>query len=195
MSNLVREISKDTFQGLILFSRGLPINLVAIPLAYAIMIPNKTNLLYAVGGFLTLFFGIILHDTEFKYEGKLPKVFLGKFISLYGLTLGYFSGYILLKAIYNKKIGNLLSTFVTTIILCILLSWTLYHDNMDKVPQEIASSLAGVCVGGFIGMYFYHLDYNLKKEAQKDEIEKNTEVVCRTYQDGLMVDEQRTSSD
>jgi len=53
--------------------------------------------------------------------------------------------------------------------------------------------LAGLCVGGFIGMLFAHFIHNLEKKKIQDDEELNTQVVCRTYQDGLLIDEQKTS--
>ena len=109
------------------------------------------------------------------------------------MALGYFSGYFLMMSMNSQKIGNLLAVFVTTLILAILLAWSLRSDSLNDVPDEIGSTLAGLCVGGFIGMLFAHFIHNLEKKKIQDDEELNTQVVCRTYQDGLLIDEQKTS--
>ena len=186
-------IIKNLSDSLSCFSKGLPIALIVIPAVLVIMTLTKNSALYFSGAFITFILGIVLHDPQYTHKGAAPAAMLGHYISFYGMALGYFSGYFLMMSMYSQKIGSLLAVFVTTLILAILLSWSLRSDSLNDVPDEMGSTLAGLCVGGFIGMLFAHFIHNLEKKKIQDDEELNTQVVCRTYQDGLLIDEQKTS--
>ena len=190
----ITNIIKNLNDSLSCFTKGLPIALIVIPTVLVVMTLTKNSALYCGGAFITFILGIVLHDPQYIHKGALPSAMLGHYISFYGVALGYFSGYFLMTSMYSQKIGNLLSVFVTTLILAILMSWSLHSDSLNDVPDEIGSTLAGLCVGGFIGMLFANFIHNLKKKKVTDDEELNTQVICRTYQDGLLIDEQKTSA-
>lgn len=181
-SKLSSTVMKQVKEGTQCFSKGLPIALLIIPLSLFLMSPSRDKALYAGGALFAFIFGLLLVSGSAD-PGIDKPAFLGNHISFYGIALGYFAGNLLAKAYFEEKLGNMLSVFVMTCILCVLLSWSLYSENMNRVPIEIASSFAGIFFGVLIGMTFTYFSLQPKKAEE----EKEKSIMCRTYKDGNLV--------
>ena len=181
-SSMTASVLRQVKEGSHAFSKGIPIALLVIPLSLFLMSPSRDKALYAGGALFAFILGLLLVNSNANPGIEKP-AFLGNHISFYGIALGYFAGNLLAKAYYEEKLGNMLSVFVMTCILCVVLSWSLYSENMEKVPVEIASSLAGIFFGIIIGMIFTYFSLQPKKVEE----EKEKSIMCRTYQDGNLV--------
>ena len=169
------------------FVKGMPLALVILPLILLLTQPNMEKAMY-LGGSLFVFVVASLFINK-GTTGTTSFSFDGNYISFYGIVLGFFMGNIFLQNMYAFKLGNILSTFVLSLNAVVLTAWVVTLDNTDETAKELGSTLIGLFIGGAIGIFFAHLTYNLRNKKDKNE---KTETVCRTYEDGILVDEQRT---
>jgi hypothetical protein len=186
--DIVKDIITETKQGLQCFIRGLPICLF-IPTYLFFINPSTENGIFAGGAFISFIFGISFASSAEIANNttkNLPKAFLGNSISLYGLTIGYIGGYKMLEGVFNDKLGNVLGSFLLTLILAIIVSWGLHIDDLSNVPSEIASTFLAISIGGAIGGYTAYMVRYLNKKKNKNK--KDSTILCKAYKNGTLVD-------
>lgn len=172
------------------FARSLPVALVATSLAVTTMRPSKENGMFFGGSVLAFIVGTLFIGDDGATSvpsSKYPRAFLPNNVSFYGIALGYFAGYILMISFHEHKIGNVVASFLIMLILALLVSWSLYHDQPQEILLEFGRTMGGVCLGGLIGILFAHFTHRITQNKEED-----TEMVCRTYKDGLLIHEERT---
>jgi hypothetical protein len=187
-TSIIQEVQIQTLEGLQAFLRGLPLCLL-IPTYLFLMNPNTENGILSGGSIIALFVGLSFvppEKTVRDLKPILPNAFLGNTISLYGITVGFMGGYKMLEGVFNDKLGNILASFLVTLIVGVLVSWGLHVNDMNKVPAEIANTFLAISIGGVIGGYCaWVINYVNKKKDKKAEKSK---VLCKAYDNGKIID-------
>ena len=199
ITNILEEVKIQTKEGFELFIRGLPMCLL-LPLYLFMMNPSTENGVFATGAILSLIVGIFSIPGE-KIQKidittnsavnstvnstKLPNAFLGNTISAYGLAIGFMGGYKMFDGVFNSKLGNILSSFLITLIVGVIVSWGLHIDDANKVPAEIANTFLAISVGAAIGGYSAWVVHYLNKQKVKKE--EKSKVLCTAYKDGSVI--------
>ena len=195
ITNMLEEVKIQSKEGFESFIRGLPMCLL-IPLYLFMMNPTTENGVFATGAMISLIIGIFSIPGE-KIDSansaansaanstKLPNAFLGNTISAYGLAIGFMGGYKMLDGVFNSKLGNILSSFLVTLIVGVIVSWGLHIDDANKVPAEIANTFLAISVGAAIGGYSAWVVHYLQKQKLKKE--EKSKVLCTAYKDGSVI--------
>ena len=191
ITNVLEEVKIQSKEGFQSFIRGLPMCLL-IPLYLFMMNPSTENGVLATGAMISLVIGVFSvpgekmdNSNNSNNSTKVPNAFLGNTISAYGITIGFMGGYKMLDGVFNNKLGNILSSFLITLIVGVIVSWALHIDDIDKVPAEIANTFLAISVGAAIGGYTAWVIHYLNK--QKIKKEENNKVLCTAYKDGSVI--------
>lgn len=181
-------VKKQLTNSIFCFIRGLPYCLF-IPLYLWLINPSTTSGVFAIGSIISFITAILFVNSEYKETvNNFPAGFLGNNISAYGITIGFIGGYKMMENVFKYRLGNVLSSFLMTIIAGILVSWGLHWNTLNEVPVEIANTLLGIIIGGVIGGFCAYVIYYIKKENKKEE--EKTKLVCKTLENDNVIDEQ-----
>lgn len=168
------------------FTRGLPVALLTFPFINFMMHPSHTRGIQTAGALTTALIGFLFtNPNSTSSQSEYKKCFLDNYVSFYGMTIGYFAGYKFYISIHEKKLGNLLSIFLMTLIISLLVASILRYDSLNDVPFEYANILIGVIIGSIIGMFFSYISSRYNEE-EKNKI-NHAEVVCNAYEDGNLL--------
>lgn len=142
--NFIRMLGKNYE----LFIGGMPIGLPIISVSLFLLAPSAENFMLFIGSFLTFLVGIFSSGLELNSMNETG-------ISIHGLALGYYAGFIAMNFIEDDALIKMLSTLVFVCIFSIILNQT---SNLSLLYIS-----GGLLIGLLFGLMFGYLTASRRK--------------------------------